>query len=118
MPILGFLQVKVSEESKPLTTFITPWGRYCFRRMHFGISSAPEFFQRTMEKILNGLEGFICLMDDILVYGENEVQHWCRLCHVLNRNEYSGMTLRKTKCEFGCLSVKFLGQIVSSSESV
>ena len=52
---------------KLLTTFITHWGRCCFRRMPFGISSAPEFYQRAMEKILDGLEGVLCFMDDVLM---------------------------------------------------
>ena len=46
----GFWQIKIHETSKLYTTFVTPWGRFCFNRMPFGISSAPEFFQRTMEK--------------------------------------------------------------------
>ena len=64
----GFWQVKLSEESKLFTTFISPWGRYCLRRMPFGMSSAPEFYKRTTEKILQDLEGVVCLMDDVLVY--------------------------------------------------
>ena len=110
----GFWQVKLSEESKLFTTFISPWGRYCFRRMPFGISSAPEFYQRTMEKILHGLEGVICLMDDVLVYGKDTAQHWSRLKRVLEKISAAGVTLKKSKCEFGCSSVKFLGHIISS----
>jgi hypothetical protein len=109
----GFWQVKLDPESQPLTTFITPWGRFCFRRMPFGITSAPEFFQRSMEKILHGLPGVICLMDDVLVYGVNEKEHWARLRTVLQCISRSGMTLRKEKCEFGCREVKFLGHIIS-----
>ena len=112
--ISGFWQVVFEPESKLLTTFITPWGRYCFNRMPFGISSAPEFFQRSMSKILQGLEGVVCMMDDILVYGESEAQHWERLRAVLNRIEGSGMALQKEKCEFGLTSVKFLGHVVSN----
>ena len=44
----GFWQRKLSLNSKLLTTFITPWGRYCYRRLPFGISSAPEHFQKIM----------------------------------------------------------------------
>ena len=71
----SFWQVRLDPESKRLTTFITPWGRFCFKRMPFGISSAPEYFQRCMEKILGGLEGVLCLMDDILVYPSNYDTH-------------------------------------------
>ena len=48
----GFWQIPLDEESKLLTTFITPFGRYAFNRLPFGISSAPEIFQRTMPSIL------------------------------------------------------------------
>ena len=64
----GFLQIPLDEESRLLTTFVTPFGRYCFNRLPFGISSAPEIFQRTMSRILEGLDGTICQMDNILVF--------------------------------------------------
>ena len=41
----GFHQIKLTEDSKPLTTFITPSGRYCYNRLPFGINSGPEHFQ-------------------------------------------------------------------------
>ena len=106
----GFWQVKLDPESRLLTTFITPWGRFCFRVMPFGISSAPEYFQRAMARILDGLEGVACMMDDVLVYGRSEAEHWSRLRKVLQRVANAGMTLRKDKCEFGVKEVKFLGR--------
>ena len=42
---------KLSDKSKHLTTFITPWGRYCYKRLPFGISSALEHFQKIMQRI-------------------------------------------------------------------
>ena len=42
----GFWQIPLSEESGLLTTFITPFGRYAFNRLPFGIASTPEIFQR------------------------------------------------------------------------
>ena len=53
----GFWQIKLSEGSKPLTTFIIPWGRYCFNVLPYGISSRSEKFQKYMSRILEGLEG-------------------------------------------------------------
>ena len=109
----GFWQIKLDPKSKLLTTFITPWGRFCYRVMPFGISSAPEVFQRSMEKILRGLEGVVCLMDDVLVFAADCDTHWKRLHAVLCRLQEAGVTLNKQKCEFGCKSVKFLGHLVS-----
>ena len=47
----GFRQIPLDEESELLTTFVTPFGRFCFNRLPFGISSVPEIFQ---SKILEG----------------------------------------------------------------
>ena len=64
----GFWQIPLSPGSSRLTIFITPFRRYCFHHLHFGITSALEHFQCHKSKTFNGLEGIICLMDDILVY--------------------------------------------------
>ena len=65
----------LSPESLPLTTFITPFGRFCFHRLPFGITSAPEYFQRQMSEMLKDHDGVLCLMDDVLVYGKTESEH-------------------------------------------
>ena len=57
----GFWQIPLAEESRLLTTFITPFGRYCFNKLPFGIASAPEHFQKRMSRILEGLEGVVYL---------------------------------------------------------
>ena len=57
----------LSREFALLTTFISPYGRYCF---NFGISLAPKHFQRQMSTILSGVTGVVCLMDNILIHGK------------------------------------------------
>lgn len=66
----GFYQIPLDEESQLLTTFITPFGRFCYKRLPFGISSGPEVFQRSMVQLLAGQEGVICDIDDFLIYGK------------------------------------------------
>uniref|UniRef100_A0A5S6QG18 Reverse transcriptase domain-containing protein n=1 Tax=Trichuris muris TaxID=70415 RepID=A0A5S6QG18_TRIMR len=80
----GFWQIPLSKESSLLTTFITPFERFCFRRLPFGISSAPEYFQSTMNDILVELHGVLCPMDYILVFGESYDEHDECLDRVLN----------------------------------
>ena len=109
----GFWQIDLEEGSRQFTTFITPFGRFRFRKMPFGISAAPEFFQRQMSKVLQGLEGVVCMMDDMLVFGRDEREHDDRLRRVVERLEGAGMTLNKTKCVFGAREVIFLGHKVS-----
>jgi len=71
----GFWQIPLSEDSRLLTTFITPYGRYCYNKLPFRICSAPELFQSRMNKILEGLQGVVCHMDDMLIYGANKAEH-------------------------------------------
>lgn len=68
----GFWQVPLDEESSKLTCFNTPYGRYRWTVMPFGIKSAPEVFQQRMSCALEGLEGVAVIADDILVYGSGD----------------------------------------------
>ena len=108
----GFWQIPLSQESIPLTTFITPFGRYCFHRLPFGITSAPEHFQRRMSELVGDIEGVVCLIDDILVYGRTQEEHDERLSEVLSNLQEAGLTLNKDKCKFSQTRVSFLGHIV------
>ena len=105
----GFWQIPLSPESQSLTTFITPFGRYCFQKLPFGIASAPELFQRRMNQLLNGLSGVLCHMDDVLIFGRSKKEHDSRLLAVLSRLASVGVTLNRSKCVFSQNSVKFLG---------
>ena len=64
----GFWQIPLSTDSQLLTTFITPFGHYCFNKLPFGISSSPKHFQMRMSRILSGLAGVVCQMDDVLIF--------------------------------------------------
>ena len=108
----GFWQIPLEVESRLLTTFITPQGRYCFNKLPFGIASASELFQRRMSKILSGLPGVLCHMDDVLIFRTSQTEHDDRLTSVLQRLQAAGATLNKAKCEFGVHTVKFLGHII------
>ena len=110
----GFWQIPLSDESKLLTTFITPFGRYCYNKLPFGITSAPEHFQRRMNSLLLGLQGVLCVMDDIIVFGKNLQEHNSRLQTVLTRLSASGITLNSEKCEFSKNRLTFLGHVIDS----
>ena len=61
----GFWQIPLHEDSSLLTTFITPFGRYRFKRLPSGINIAAEIFQRKMNELLEGLEGVAVYVDDV-----------------------------------------------------
>jgi len=69
----GFWQIPLTQEWRPLNTFITQFGRYFFNRLPFGIVSAPEHFQKQMSQLLEDFSGVICHADGILVFGRNKL---------------------------------------------
>ena len=109
----GFWQEKLDPDSHFLTTFITPFGRFCFNRMPFGIKSAPEHYQRKMSQILEGSESYISIIDVLLIHGKTQEEHDCRLKAVLKRLEEAGATLNAEKCEFSKKEVKFAGYVLN-----
>ena len=109
----GFWQIPLEKESRLLTTFITPSGQYCFNKLPFGISSAPELFQKRMSKILHGLDGVLRLMDDVLVFGHAREEHDARLMAALERTEAAGVPLNTPNCEFAKDRLRFLGHIIN-----
>uniref|UniRef100_A0AAR2LI10 ribonuclease H n=1 Tax=Pygocentrus nattereri TaxID=42514 RepID=A0AAR2LI10_PYGNA len=111
----GFWQIPLHPNSCLLTTFITPFGRYCFKKLPFGITSAPEIFQRKMLETLEGLEGVEVFMDDILVYGATMQEHDARLDKVLSRIESTGLKLNKEKCSLRQSQLRFLGHLIDRS---
>lgn len=108
----GFWQILLDANSKLLTTFVTPFGRFYFNRLPFGISSAPEIFQRTMSKTLEGLEETLCQIDDVLIHGVDQSEHDGRLRAVLHRLQEAGLTL-DDKCEFSRSSDSSLTSLIA-----
>ena len=74
----GFWQLKLDDESSRLCTFNTPFGRYRFTRLPFGMKCAPEIFRRTMDRMVEDLEGVEVIMDDVVV-ASDETTHDERL---------------------------------------
>ena len=71
----GFWQIPLAGESSALTALITPFGRYRFTRLPFGLSSGPEVFHKAMLRVLEGLDGTDCFINDVLVWGSTKEEH-------------------------------------------
>lgn len=110
----GFWQTGLSPESATLTTFITPFGRFCFNRLPFGVSSTPKHFQKRISQVLKGTDGALCQVDDILVFGKTTEEHDEQLEATLHKLQEANLTLSEEKCEFSKPSVERLGSIINS----
>lgn len=78
----AFLQVELAVESRDVTVFITNKGLFRFKRLPFGLVTAPEMFQKVMNQILAGCEGTSWYLDDVIVEGATREEHDERLNEV------------------------------------
>ena len=117
----GFLHIHLTEKSSYLTTFWGPNGRYRWCRLPFGLSSAPEEFQRRLQNALHGIEGVAVVADDILVFGvgttmEDAIQnHDEALLRVLKRARLCNLKLNKQKLQLRLPELSYIGHRISAS---
>ena len=98
----GYWQVKMDEESKPLTAFtVGLLGFYECERMPFRLTNAPATFQRLMETCLGDLNLHWCIiyLDDIVIFSKDLTSDLKRLKAVCQKLKKAGLKLKPSKCE-------------------
>lgn len=109
----GYHQIELHEESRPITTFVTHKGLFRYKRLMFGISSAPEMYQHIIQQVLQGCQGATNISDDTIVHGLTRKELDDRLHAVLKRLTERGLTINAEKCQFDMDRLKFMGHIIS-----
>ena len=113
--VKGFYQIELDDESIPLTTFmVADLGKFSYIRAPLGLSSSGDVFCQRVDAALEGLEGFMKIIDDILIFGPSVNVVLERVKKVLQRCREFNITLSSEKAQIG-QSVKFAGFIVSAS---
>jgi len=80
----------------------------------FGISSAPELYQHTIQQVLEGCEGAHNIHDDIIIHGRTVKEHDVRLRKTCERIQEKGLTLNRDKCSFSMSKLTFMGYLLSN----
>ena len=109
----GFYQVSLDPVSQPKTAFCSPWGKFHFIRMPFGLRNAPASFQRCMDSVLRHLLSSTCVyIDDVLVFSDSWDEHLVHVQQVLEALADAGLTANPSKCVWGARSLSYLGHMV------
>lgn len=75
----AYHQIQLSEKSREITTFMTHQALYRYKHLMFGVSCAPELYNKVLQQTLSGLDGVSSISDDTVVHGEMQTQHDERL---------------------------------------
>ena len=109
----AYHQLELLSKSREITTFMTHQGLYRYKRLMFGISCAPEMYNKIIHQALSGLTGVSSIYYDIIVHGKNEEELNQNLELLLQRIQPKGLTLSVDKCHFNMPQIEFMGQILS-----
>ena len=71
----GYWSIIPNQESSLLMTFNSPFGRYCFLQLPFGLVCSQNIFQKKMDQILEECQGCIRTADNITSHGHTEAEH-------------------------------------------
>ena len=111
----AYWHVRLDEESSKLTTMITPFGRYRWKRLLFGLKVSSAIFQRKLDAALGGLEGVSSVVDDVVVAGcgrtmeEAQVDNQQKLTKTLKRCAEKNIVRNKDKQQTGLTEITFHG---------
>jgi hypothetical protein len=108
----GFWQIRLDPTSSWKCGFITEAGVFAFLRLPFGLKNAPSVFCRLISGILEGLEGVVVYVDDLLVYADSVEEHHRRLAAVLSRLAEHGFKVKPEKCHLLRTSIEYLGHTI------
>jgi hypothetical protein len=111
----GYYQIKMAPEDMEKTTFITPWGTFCYKVMPFGLKNAGATYQRAMVTIFHDMihKEIEVYVDDMIAMSQEEEDHLVHLQKLFSRLRKFRLRLHHNKCTFGVRSGKLLGFIVS-----
>ena len=112
----GYNHILLAEEDQEKTTFMTPWGTYCYVVMPFGLKNVGATYQRAMVAIFHDLihVDMEVYVDDILVKSKTRGSHPQILERMLQRSREANLKMKPAKCVFGVSSRKLLGFMVSN----
>jgi hypothetical protein len=111
----GYHQIYMKEEYKASTSFIMPFGTYCFVRMLEGLKNAGSTFSCLTKTVLESQVGrnIFTYVDDIVVANKNKEDHLIDLAETFTNMRDTRLRLNPEKCVFGVRRGKILGYLVS-----
>ena len=105
----GYHQVELDKESRSLTTFITPWGRFRYLRTPMGHCSAGDAYTKRFDDAIQGIVRKHKCVDDTLLYDSSIEEAFWHTYEFLATCAAKGITLKPEKFQFARREVDFVG---------
>ena len=111
----GYHHIALDKQSIKKTAFCTPFGKYEYLKVPFGLAQAPSYFQNLMNKVLNGLNFAFTYLDDIIIFSNTAEGHLKHIQIVFDRLKAAQLKLKKSKCSFFKKELYYLGHLLTTN---
>ena len=112
----GYHSCSLEEDSKHLTTFITPWGRYRYRKLPQGFLSAGDAYTDRYDRIIAEVEDKTKCVDDTILWKPSIKESFLHTCNYLTLCSRNGIVFNKEKFCFAREEVEFAGFMITQDE--
>ena len=96
----GYYHIALGKNSHAKTAFVTPFGKYEFLQVPFGLAQAPAYFQHLMNQVLDNCSFAMTYLDDIIIFSETEEQHLAHIEEIFKWLEAADLKMKRSKCDF------------------
>ena len=110
----GYYHIALGKDSCAKMAFVTPFGKYEFLQVPFGLAQAPAYFQHLMNQVLDNCSFAMTYLDDIIIFSESEEQHLAHIEEIFKRLEAADLKMKRSKCDFFKKHIHYLGHLISA----
>ena len=111
----GYHHIPLDKPSIPKTAFNSPFGKYEYVKVPFGLAQAPAYFQELMTGILEAFNFAIAYLDDIIIFSKTPQEHPLHIRMVFKKLKSANLSMKKSRCSFFSKEIQYLGHILSAT---
>ena len=111
----GYHHIPLDKSSIPKTAFNSPFGKYEYIKVPFGLAQALAYFQELMMGILKDFPFAIAYLDDIIIFSKTPQEHLSHIHMVFEKLRTANLSMKKSKCNFFLKEIQYLGHILSAT---
>ena len=108
----GYHHIGLTTHLIPKTAFTSPFGKYEYVKVPFGLAQAPAYFQELMTGVLKDLPFAMAYLDDIIIYSSTPEEHLKHIKTVFEKLRHTKLSMKLSKCHFFAKEIQYLGHIL------
>ena len=110
----GFHHIPLEKSSIPKTAFNSPFGKYEYIKVPFGLAQALAYFQKLMAGIVKDFNFAIAYSDDIIIFSTTVEEHLSYIKQVFEKLHTVKLSMKLSKCHFFMKEIQYLEHILST----